>query len=63
MYICSTCKRGFESEDSIRKHFLNCWKEQHPYHQSTPAPHTEDIVTREADDNVLSFFENMRKPK
>ena len=63
MYICPTCKRGFESEVSIRKHFFFFFKEQHPYHQYTSASHAEDIVTLEADDNVLSFFDNMRKSK
>lgn len=60
MYICPTCNRNFENEDAIRKHFLNCWKEQHPYHQSTSAPHTEDVIIREVDDNVLDFFAKMR---
>ena len=60
MYICPTCKREFESEDSIRKHFLNCWKEQHPYYQSTPAPRSEDIVEVQADDNVLAFFTRLK---
>ncbi len=60
MYICPTCKREFESEDSIRKHFLNCWKEQHPYYQSTPAPRSEDIVEVQANDNVLAFFTRLK---
>lgn len=60
MYICPTCKKGFESEDSIRKHFLNCWKEQHPYYQSTPAPRSEDIVEVQADNNVLAFFARLK---
>lgn len=60
MYICPICKREFESEDSIRKHFLNCWKEQHPYYQSTPAPRSEDIVEVQANDNVLAFFTRLK---
>ena len=60
MYICPTCKREFESEDSIRKHFLNCWKEQHPYYQSTPAPRSEDIIEVQANDNVLAFFTRLK---
>ena len=60
MYICPTCKREFESEDFIRKHFLNCWKEQHPYYQSTPAPRSEDIVEVQANDNVLAFFTRLK---
>lgn len=61
MYICPTCQKSFESEEIIQKHFLNCWKEQHPYHQSNPAPHSEDIVNKQIDDGVLDFFENLRK--
>ena len=60
MYICPTCQRKFESEEMIRKHFLRCWKEQHPYHKSKEAPHLEDVVTREVDNNVISFFEGIR---
>lgn len=60
MYICPTCKREFESEDSIRKHFLNCWKEQHPYYQFTPAPRSEDIVEVQTNDNVLAFFTRLK---
>ena len=38
MYICPECKREFGSEEGIKKHFLACWREQHPGHKSKDAP-------------------------
>ena len=58
MYICPTCGKHFEVEDVLTKHFLKCWKEQHPYHKSKPAPRSEDINTREINDEVLDFFKS-----
>ena len=58
MYICPTCGKPFETDDVLTKHFLKCWKEQHPYHKSKPAPRSEDINTREANDEVLDFFKS-----
>lgn len=46
MYICPTCKKGFEKEENLTKHFLSCWKEQHPSHVSKSAPRSESIETR-----------------
>lgn len=60
MYICPTCHKAFSSESYIKKHFLDCWKEQHPFHQSTPAPRSEDIVEVQADNNVLAFFARLK---
>lgn len=60
MYICPTCNRGFKNKENIQKHFLNCWKEQHPGHKSKPAPRSEDIETKQIDNGVLDFFNEMR---
>ena len=60
MYICPTCNRGFKNEENIQKHFLSCWKEQHPGHKSKPAPRSEDIETKQIDNGVLDFFNEMR---
>ena len=56
MFICPTCGKQFEVEDVLTKHFLKCWKEQHPYHQPKPAPRSEDINTREVSNEILDFF-------
>lgn len=60
-YVCPTCEREFCSEDAIRKHFLSCWKEQHPYHKSNSAPHSEDIVTKEINNDIMTFFNSFSK--
>ena len=56
MFICPTCSKEFNTEQAIQKHFLLCWKEQHPFHQSKSASHSDDIVTREVNNDVLEFF-------
>ena len=61
MYICPTCFREFRTEEKIRKHFLACWKEQHPHHDSTPAPQGADVEIRNISDGVLDFFNNLQE--
>lgn len=56
MYICPTCGRSFGKKESIQKHFVACWKEQHPYQKSKPAPRSENIETKQVDVEVLDFF-------
>lgn len=56
MYICPTCKKGFETENQVVKHFSICWREQNPNHVSKEAPHSPDIVTSNINDEVLNFF-------
>ena len=34
MYFCPTCNKKFPTEEKVVKHFLVCWKEKNPYHQS-----------------------------
>lgn len=60
MYICPTCGREFREEVLIQKHFLSCWKEKNPYHQSKPAPHSEDIVSRDINDEITDFFNSFK---
>ena len=60
MYICPTCNKEFNTEGSVQKHFLACWKEVHPFHQSKSAPHSEDIETREDNEDILNFFNSLR---
>ena len=59
MLICPICKKEFKNEKTIQKHFLNCWKEQHPFHQSKSAPHSENITIREINEDVMDFFNSL----
>lgn len=56
MYICPTCGAAFAAETAITKHFLSCWKEKHPNHRSKDAPRSENIITREDNEDILNFF-------
>ena len=60
MYICPVCEKEFNTESMIQRHFLSCWKEQHPYHKSKSAPHSVDIETREVNNDVLNFFNSLK---
>jgi len=59
MFICPTCNKEFYTEQAIQKHFLSCWKEKHPYHKSKSAPHSEDIETREINEDIMNFFKGL----
>ena len=59
MFICPTCAKEFHTEEAIQKHFLACWKEQHPYHKGKDAPRREDIETREISNDMMNFFETI----
>lgn len=61
MYFCPTCQKPFKDEESIRKHFLNCWKEQHPYHVSKSAPQGENVETRQISDDIMNFFNSFKE--
>lgn len=61
MYLCSICKKEFETKELIAKHSLKCWREHNPYHKSKPAPHTTDINERRINDEVSNFFANLQK--
>ena len=63
MFICPTCVREFKTEELIQKHFLSCWKEHHSCHKSKDAPRSEDIVTREVNEDVLNFFNSFSEVK
>ena len=60
MYVCPTCNKQFEHKDLLTKHFLICWKEQHPNHKSKPAPRSEEVNTREISDDIASFFASFK---
>ena len=56
MYFCPTCNKKFPTKEKIAKHFLICWKEKNPYHQSKEIIHSETIDTVEINDDVKNFF-------
>ena len=60
MYICPMCNQEFNKEENMRSHLLQCWKEQHPYYQSKTAPHSEDIETKEVNDDIMNFFKGLK---
>lgn len=55
MYICPICAKIFEKESWIQEHFLPCWREAHPWHQSNSAPRIENI-NREVNEDINNFF-------
>ncbi len=61
MYICPTCSREFSTERGMSKHLLECWRDEHPYHQAKSAPRSEDVEVRKVNDEVLNFFNSFRK--
>ena len=60
MFVCPTCGKQFDVEDVLVKHYLKCWKEKNPYHQSKSAPRSEDINTREDNQAILDFFNSFK---
>jgi len=59
MYICPTCGKELDSEIAVQKHFLICWKEQHPYHKSKSAPRGKDIEVRQVNEDIANFFKSL----
>ena len=60
MYICPTCRKQFNTEDEIAKHFLGCWKSHNPNHKSKSAPRGEDKTERNINEGILNFFEALQ---
>ena len=60
MFICPTCGKQFEMEDALVKHMSKCWLEKNPTHKSKPAPRSEDINTREDNQDILDFFNSFK---
>lgn len=60
MFICPTCNREFDDENKIVKHFLACWKEQHPNHISKEAPRGENVTTRKVNNDIMDFFNSFK---
>ena len=60
MFICPECNKGFELESALIKHLSRCWREKHPNHKSKDAPRSEDINTRNINNDVLNFFNSLK---
>ena len=56
MFVCPTCERQFKEEKDVVKHYLNCWKENHPNYKSGSAPESAAVERRRINDEVLNFF-------
>lgn len=61
MFICPICKYSFDTEDSIVKHSLKCWKNHNSNHIAMPASQGEDIVIREVNDDISNFFAMLKR--
>ena len=60
MYICPGCNRQFKEEQILVKHYLSCWKKENPHLRSKPAPRSEDINTREVNEDIENFFNSFK---
>ena len=60
MYICPVCSKQCDTEDILVKHYGRCWREKNPNHKSKPAPRSEDINTREDNQDILNFFNSFK---
>ena len=60
MYICPVCNQQFKEEQALVKHYLSCWKKENPHLRSKPAPRSEDINTREANEDIENFFNSFK---
>ena len=60
MFICPICGKQYEVEEILVKHMSKCWREKNPNHKSKPAPRSEDINTREDNQDILDFFNSFK---
>ena len=63
MYICPVCNQQFKEEQVLVKHYLSCWKRENPHLRSKPAPRSEDINTREVNEDIENFFNSFKSNK
>lgn len=62
MYICPVCnEKYFSTEDAMRKHYLSCWKNKNPNHQSKSALRNEYLASYVINDDVLEFFNSFKE--
>ena len=60
MYICPVCNQQFKEEQILVKHYLSCWKKENPHLRSKPAPRSEDINTREVNEDIENFVNSFK---
>ena len=60
MFVCPSCGKQFDVEEILVKHYLQCWKENHPNHKSKSAPRSADINTRKENQDILNFFNSFK---
>ena len=60
MYICPVCNQQFKEERVLVKHYLSCWKKENSHLRSKPAPRSEDINTREVNEDIENFFNSFK---
>ena len=60
MYICPVCNQQFKEAQVLVKHYLSCWKKENPHLRSKPAPRSEDINTREVNEDIENFFNSFK---
>lgn len=63
MYICPTCNGQFSTKEILVKHMSKCWREKNPHLRSKPAPRSEDINTREINNELIDFFKETKWKK
>lgn len=56
MYICPICNKGFNNQETVAKHSLQCWRKHNPNHQSKSAPCKGNITERQMNEDVSNFF-------
>lgn len=60
MFFCPTCQKEFIEEEKLVKHMSKCWREKNPSHKSKPAPRSEDIVSKQINDDIIAFFNSFK---
>lgn len=61
MFICPTCNKKCATEEEIKKHSMACWRKANPHYKSKPAPQGETVITKEVNNDVLSFFNSFER--
>lgn len=62
MYICPECGKPFKTDKAVAKHYLTCFKKEHPYIPPKSVLYTQS-VTRKVNDEVADFFSALKKEK